>query len=154
MVVTRSKRPRRWLWIIFGAVLLVVVFLIVEALLLVRQHDAAINSTSTTLDRLMTSLDLFEIEYAKVEAGTPLAQTSAAQSLHRAQEAVSLLKQDPFFYKDLVDNVSLPLGLQFWDYHLTGNGAEPDYLPVSLLKTYAQRMYDRWTANATATPHR
>lgn len=149
MVVTRSKRSRRWLWILFGAVLLVVVFLIVEALLLVRQHDAAINSTSATLDTLVTSLDLFEIEYTKVQVGTPLAQTSAAQALARAQSAVRTLADNPLFYKELKESIAFALGLGTWEISLSRNEPLPISFSIVDAKAYAKLLYDKWITSAT-----
>ena len=114
MAIYRESSSSRRLLPIVAAVAITLVLIVAVIVLLSRANSsatgvqpAADNSPSATaaLDKISTSLDLFQIEYDKVVAGTAASQTGAPGAITTAintlNAASNLSKLNKLVYSDL-----------------------------------------------------
>ncbi len=92
MAVYRESAPlwRRRLPLIIA--ITVILTVIIAAVLIAQPRGSSTDNKTATLQTLATlsqSLDLFDIEYAKIVKGTPAAQTGAPGAIRKAIDALN-----------------------------------------------------------------
>ena len=111
-IYRESRSPRRIVPII--ALAAVAVIIVIALLVVLSLHNNSVSnpasidsglSVTAALDKISTSLDLFQIEYGKVSTGTAANQTGAPGAINTAinilNASVALSKLNKVAYSDL-----------------------------------------------------
>ncbi len=91
-VYRKSTSPWRKRLPLVAAVAVILVLIVIGALVINHNGNKAADpkaALNNALDTLSQSIDLFDIEYAKIVAKTPASQTGAPGAIQRARDTLS-----------------------------------------------------------------